>query len=351
MKTPLRFRQIAGLSLLELMLAVALGVTLTAAVVQLFAGSSRSHAALGGQARLQESARHALGFLARSARNAGYRGCASGDSVLANALHGGWEDVAELDISRPVQGFEAVGDGVDAGDWQPGLTALPVRTSGAVPAFKSRNRINLRRLRPGSDIVAFRRVEPGVPLASPLQRDVDAVVVSADGRAFRADDFVLVSTCEQAALFRVTTASTAGGRMTLARSDGQGAFANRAGHSLLPHGLPYGDGAGPQGATVARIVSEVYFVARAAGRNADAWSLWRKTSTRAPAELVAGVEGLQLLFGIDETPANGNTAVERYVDASAVGGNAVLAMHVSVVLSGIDGAPRRTFARTVAFRN
>ena len=92
-------------------------------------------------------------------------------------------------------------------------------------------------------------------------------------------------------------------------------------------------------------------MARAAGRNADAWSLWRKTSTRAPAELVAGVEGLQLLFGIDETPANGDMAVERYVDASAVGGNAVLAMHVSVVLSGVDGAPRRTFARTVAFRN
>ena len=164
MKTPLRRRQVAGLSLLELMLAVALGVTLTAAVVQLFGGSSRSHAALGDQARLQESARHALGFLARSARNAGYRGCASGDSVLANALHGGWEDVAELDVSRPVQGFEAVGDGVDAGDWQPGLTALPVRNSGAAPAFKSRNRINLRRLRPGSDIVAFRRVEPGVHL-------------------------------------------------------------------------------------------------------------------------------------------------------------------------------------------
>lgn len=338
----------AGFSLLELMLATALGVTITAAVVQLFVGSSRGQAALGGQALMQESARHALGFLASSARNAGYRGCMAPDGAVANALHGAWEDVAELDVSRPVQGFEAVGGGTAASDWQPQLTALPVRQSAAAPAFRSRNRIDLRRLRSGSDIVAFRRVEQGAPLAAPLQRDVDSVVVG-DGTGFRANDFVLLSTCGQAALFRVTATSAAGARVTLARTVGSGTFANRAGHTLLPRGLAYGDSAGPQGAAVARVVAEVYFVAR--GVDAGTWSLWRKTSTRAPAELVAGVEGLQLLYGIDETPANGVSAVERYVEADAVGGSTVLAMHVSVVLSGVDGGPRRTFARTVALRN
>ena len=338
----------AGVSLLELMIAVALGLTITVAVVQLFVGSSRSQGALGVQARLQESARHALGFLTRSARGAGHLGCAG--RALRNALQGDWGDLPELNVTRPVEGFEAVGSGNASDDWQPSPQALPIRQGGTT-AFKPRHRIDLRRLRPGSDIVVFRRVDPGIPLAVPLLSNVDAVVVTTDDSPFRADDFALVSACGRGALFRVTSTSTAALGVTLARGSGSGGFANRAGHALLDAGSSFGTSAGPQGAAVALVITEIYFVARSAGTTAsdERWSLWRKTSTAAPAELVAGVEDMQLLFGIDATPDDVD-AVERYVAASAIGRNAVRTVHVTVTLAN-DGAQPRAFTKTVALRN
>ena len=341
-------RKLGGVSLLELMIAVALGLTITVAVVQLFIGSSRSQEALGVQARLQESARHALGFLARSARGAGHLGCAG--RPLRNALQGDWGDLPELNVTRPVEGFEAIVSGNDVDDWQPSLQAMPVR-QGGTQAFKPRHRIDLRRLRPGSDVVVFRRADPGVPLAAPLLSNVDAVVATADSGAFRADDFALVSACGRGALFRVTSTSAAALGVTLARSSGSGRFANRAGHALLDTSSSFGTSAGPQGAAVALVITEIYFVARSAGTTAsdERWSLWRKTSTAAPAELVAGVEDMQLLFGIDATPDDVD-AVERYVAASAIGRNAVRTVHIAVTLAN-DGAQPRTFTKTVALRN
>ena len=95
-----------GFSLLELLLAAALGIVMIAAVVQLFAGSSRGNVVLGGQARLQESARHAFALLSRSARAAGYLGCGGRDR-LVNGLRGGWRQVVEFDVSVLVEGFDA----------------------------------------------------------------------------------------------------------------------------------------------------------------------------------------------------------------------------------------------------
>ena len=110
-----------GFSLMELMLAAALGVVTTTAIAQLFISNSRSQATLAAQARLQESARHALDFIARSARNAGYRGCGTAGH-LGNALNGTWEQVVEIDLSTPVEAFDATGAA-----WQPSLAKLPMR--------------------------------------------------------------------------------------------------------------------------------------------------------------------------------------------------------------------------------
>lgn len=341
-----------GLSLLDLMLAVALGLSITVAVVQLFASSSRSQAALGAQARLQESARHAFGFLSRSARNAGYLGCSGRVGAVRNALHGAWADMPELNIVRPVEAFDAIGSGTAADDWQPSLSTLPIRQGGAA-AFKPRHRIDSRRLRPGSDIVVFRSAEPGVPLAAPLRSNIDPVVALTDADAFRQDDFTLVSSCGRGALFRVTSTAAASTGVTLARSSGAGAFANRAGHSLLPPGATYGASGGPQGSAVAPVITAMYFVARsasAARRDSPSWSLWRKMSTAPPAELVAGVDDLQLMLGIDATP-DGVDGVERYVAASAVGGSAVRALHITVTLADEGGTQALALAKTVALRN
>jgi type IV pilus assembly protein PilW len=61
-----------GLSLVELMVAMALGLLLMTGVIQVFLSSRQTYAANEAMGRLQENGRFALEFIARSARMAGY---------------------------------------------------------------------------------------------------------------------------------------------------------------------------------------------------------------------------------------------------------------------------------------
>ena len=353
-------RKSRGFTMLELLIAAALGLLLIAALVQLLAGSSRGNAELSGQARLQESARHAVALLSRSARNAGYLGC-GGRRQLVNGLNGEWRRIVEFDLSRPVEGFDGSGEG-----WSPPLDVLPT-DGGAGLAFAG-NRIDPGRLRTGSDVVVFRRLEaPGWPLARQLPTAVDAVTLGSedplvavdDAFALEADDVVAVSDCRQSALFRIGAITTIGRAATLGRAAESGPFGNRAGQLLSSGDQPYGDGSGPAGASVARIVTEIYFIARGAGANnrgGAVWSLWRKSGADRPVELVQGVEDLQVLFGVDLS-GDDVDAPDRYVRANGVAGGAVRAVHFVATVSSVDVVTadervlRRGFAWTVALRN
>ncbi len=355
-------RRAQGFSLLELLLAASLGVVLTTAVVQLFASTSRGNVLLAGQASLQESARHAFDFIARSARGAGYRGCAAG-GALVNGLNGHWDRIAEFNISVPVEGFDGVGTGNRVDDWQPSLAPLPVRGGGGTAmGLVGRNRIRAASLRPGSDIVVFRRVEaPGFALSSPWVADDDPLVVAAaEDFALEADDFVVLSDCRQGALFRIGSVSEMVGRATLTRPAGHDDFANRPGFSLAALAQPYGGEDSPQAATVARVVTDIYFIATGAGqdnRGERAWSLWRKTSAAAPAELVQGIDDLQILFGVDATPDDGASAPTRYVVPGDPVAGVIRAVHVSIGATSVDAvtaddrALSLRFSRTIAMRN
>ena len=310
---------------------------------------------------MQESARHAVALLSRSARNAGYLGC-GGSEGLVNALNGTWRRIVEFDVSRPVEGFDGQG-----AIWRPDIGTLPTVGS-RTPAFAG-NRIDPDELRAGSDVVVFRRLEaPGRPLARSLSTILDPVTGEAgdplvtvdDGFAFEADDFVVISNCRQSALFRIGAINTIGRVATLSRPSAGGPFGNRAGHSLSLDDRPFGGEAGPEGARVGRVITEIYFVARGAGlnnRDETVWSLWRKTGADRPAELVQGVEDLQVLFGVDLTPEDGADAPNRYLPAGRVGGNPVRTVHFVATVSSVDAVTaddrmlRRSFPWTVALRN
>ena len=95
----------AGFSLVELMLALALGVVVVTGIVQLFVGNSRTYEVLNGQARMQENARFALEFISRAARSAGFFGCSLERDGYVNGLGGEWENIPdrEWDITQPIQ--------------------------------------------------------------------------------------------------------------------------------------------------------------------------------------------------------------------------------------------------------
>ncbi|MDQ2696628.1 MAG: prepilin-type N-terminal cleavage/methylation domain-containing protein, partial [Pseudomonadota bacterium] len=70
-----RDRRQRGLSLVELMLAMAVGLVLTAGVVGVFASSRATYQIQDDLSRLQESARFVFELLSRDLREAGFVGC------------------------------------------------------------------------------------------------------------------------------------------------------------------------------------------------------------------------------------------------------------------------------------
>ena len=115
-----------GFSLVELMLALALGVIVTAGIVQLFVGNNQTYALLNGQSRLQESARFSVDFIARSARAAGYLGCDPEPTKIYKTLNGTWAQLFEFNITQTIQAYTGTTSGNGLNDWVPSLATLPL---------------------------------------------------------------------------------------------------------------------------------------------------------------------------------------------------------------------------------
>lgn len=100
MRSPLLQR---GLSLVELMIAMALSMLLLLGALQMFLSSKQTYSANSSLARVQESGRFALDFISYDLRNAGYRGeCVT----PVNALTANPTD-PRFDPNEPLRGWEA----------------------------------------------------------------------------------------------------------------------------------------------------------------------------------------------------------------------------------------------------
>jgi type IV pilus assembly protein PilW len=333
----------AGFSLIELMLSLALGALVVIAIVQLFVASNAGNALLGGQARLQESSRAALEIIGHSVRNAGFYGCAADSTAIRVGLAGRGDEIFEFDVSRPAQAVSG-GDGLG---WH-----MAVAGNGGLPPAAAIS----------GDVLVVRSL--GVPqarLARALEPDGDPVVARIGSeQPFRVDDIVLLSDCEQGALFRVTGIVADGDDVALQRApqSGGGPFANAEPPiPLSRNGRPYGTDA-----LIAPLWSTAFYVAasridvNAAGTAVPA--LWMKEGPRAPVELVAGVEQLDVYFGVDRTPDDQASRVHRwlpYVQVQAP--DRIVAVRVSLTVNSIDavgaedGMLRRTFSETFMLRN
>lgn len=75
-----------GLSLIELMIAILLGMILLLGVVQLFLSSKNTYTTQQGLSRVQETGRLAMQFIARDTRMAGYTGFRGRVSTISNTL-------------------------------------------------------------------------------------------------------------------------------------------------------------------------------------------------------------------------------------------------------------------------
>lgn len=294
-----RTRQ-AGLSLIELMISLVIGLILMLGITQIFIASHAASRLSEGVARAQENGRFALDFLERDIRMAGHTGCVNdqahfikGTSALKNNLTADSGSGSPLDFSVAIQGYEAgntgptntlsVGAGAVPAD-------LPAAISGLNPAPVA-----------GSDILVLRFLAPeGVPVTAINGQEltVDALRWSRLTEGGVATPTLFgIANCESADIFAGTTTS---GQITGTTVD----FTRYA-----PQ---------PEPTMVYRAESMVYYIGN--GTNGPGLRRARADSAGVYAineELVEGIENLQLMYGLDTTldiaaatPPVGNITVQ-----------------------------------------
>ena len=279
---PLRARQ-KGLSLIELMISVTIGLILAAGIMQIFISNKQTYRLQEGLSRLQENGRFAIELLAKDLRMAGYYGCWTDATTLVNTLN---------DSGTTPYDFNVGLDGADNAGINNSDTLIVRGAYG--------NGISLTDTMPNT--------------SADLQSQPSAPPPLATG------DIVAVSDCSGAAVFQITDYTDADGNIV------HSAGAGSPGNSTSDLGSRFGPDA-----SVFRIQTVQYYLAADADGEPQ---LMRQAGTSAAVALFEGVENFQVLYGED---SDGDGSANRYLDASqVVNMDNVVSIRIALLLRTVE---------------
>jgi type IV pilus assembly protein PilW len=320
-----------GLSLIELLVASAIGLLLVATIGFAYLGAKASFRTQNAMGQIQENARYAFEFLGRDLRMAGFTG--SDPSITSN--------------------IKAVSDPA-AGTWDPNLLQLFGNGMGGYPSSGQ------------APLIGYESTAGAFPVPSHVAGDVVTVVHADDDNIFRVSAYVnptftiafpgacpssglpepgeifVAADPTHVAVFQINTVSACGGN--------PGSMTVTADNNTLTPGS--GSALGPFNNSAAmqlyRLSAETYYIDN---NPAGEPSLYRfklgrtNSTTAAPSaqELVEGVSDMQITYGVD-TNGTGSTAVTNAVWSG--GTNTItftaaahgLNVNDWVIVSGVDPA-------------
>lgn len=308
MNTPIKnnTRQ-SGLSLIELMIAMVIGLMLLGGTISLFMTNKRIYNEQDEMGRLQENARFAMQMLIEDIRMAGYVGCSDDIDEVANHVNGMTDDDQLLSFSNAVEGIDEADPATPANTpWEPSNSVDQVLDMVA-----------------GTDAISIRYMDPtGIQISSPMPNVSAELKVTTVGD-LQIGDIIALSDCEMADIMQLTQVQSASSHLQ-----------HNAGGALTPGNATqtlqkkYNTDA-----SVMRFVARRYFIGT--GTNGGP-SLFRLENQDAAAlELIEGVENMEILYG-EDTVGN-DTIAETYVDASAVTNwDNVVSARISLMFRTVD---------------
>lgn len=286
-----RSRQ-TGMTLVEIMIAMVLGLLVLMAIVQIFIGQRQTFALAQATNQVQESGRVALEFLSRAGRNADYWGCLEDASGLESNLNSGGAQSAAFDFNRGLGVYSGPMDDMDD------LNAVA-----------------------DSDVVVFRGADGG----NSARVDTDATnsggLKTVGGRDltryFEPGDLMVVADCEGGEIFQASAVSEQqvrhepGANMTPGNQNTQLETDPGTGARLMSVGTQrffvadVGDG---RSSLMVQAVTE----------SSSGGGGGTTTDLGPPREVVSGVESMRVMLGLD---TNGDGAIDAWESAPAQGGD------------------------------
>ncbi len=292
-----------GLSIVEFMVAILIGLIVLAGVLQVMMSSKTTFVNQEEMSYIQENARFALDIIGRDILAAGFRDCAGANSNVAIVARVGNANQAPLLGAAPVMGYEGSANGAT-----PALYANDVW----VPGHGGTDR-------PDSIIV---RRSDGIP--QPLQIHDGNSLTVAEGSQFAAGDYasVVAEDCRRSGVFQIATVVDE----TISYSNGTvctSVIKPKRGESIICDAACNctGDTSFTQnylpGSTVQNYSASAYYVgSSSAVANQPALKRVRLANGGVVTEeLAMGVEDLEITYGVD---TNNDGAVDSYRDAQVV---------------------------------
>ncbi len=312
-----------GFSLVELLIAMALGLILTAGMIAVFSGNKRTSEVTTAMANMQESARFALQAIATDIRHAGFQGCLGIDN-------GSIADGTDAQILPKTGIFNTATTGsviVSANDWRP----QPVSNYQLPPGIEAVAGTHTIGTQGGTE----NRVPLEIPMFDGTRPSPIADVVLERNAGFSATvgSPVIIADCEQAELFAISQMDLVNDSWVLK---------HEASHNLSGALLKeYGNNGKLRQVTVTPFFSNLYFVGSTGleTENGDpVTSLYEQSYpfdpvSNPPTELIQGVENMRVSFGIQDN--NGRVQYVTADDASFKA-SAVVSVQLGLLMSSWD---------------
>lgn len=294
-----------GFGIVELMIAIALGILITGGLIQLFATNKTSFRMQDGLARQQENFRFAHYYLSREIRMAGYNGCGGLNNVTpiiqANNVPPGID--LTFNLNQVIEGYQSNGNG----SWSP---ALPSNLTGKVAD--------------DSDVIVIKNAAPeSVLLSSPMVQSNTAMHVINRLNILQGD-IILITDCEKADIFYVTNVANS----TVISHGSNGNFTAHLSKAYQTD------------AFMMRFNISAFYLkdtGRTSTTGTPIRALYLQRTDGTEHELVDGIEGMKVTYGVDTT---GDGMANSFQTASTVAtgnnwGN-VYAVKISLLSNTIE---------------
>lgn len=310
-------RKQLGLTLVELMISVVLGLILMAGVIQMFVGSKNTFYTQQSLSRVQETGRLAVEYLTRDIRMAGYTGCFSRftdptkvDSTLKNKSTFRW------DFETYIKGYTYTGTALDFMDGTTGAGVTPLaNTDVLVISSATGSGITVNKQNSGAQIFAG---SPSGNKSSCTPTD------KCDGLV--EDDILIITDCQKARIFQANGMNIASGDINIKHE-----ASGTPGNDPTSWGGAKPDKLFEPGAQIIQMRKVIYYIKN----NAAGIPSLYQWDNGVDSELVEGVEDMELTFGRD---TNNDLAPDSYDSVTAVGTDwaRVVSVHAELLVRSAE---------------
>ncbi len=332
----------AGFTMLEILVALALGVAILTAAISMQFQHRKGFKLANGKLTMQTNAKFAIELMSQSLRSAGSMGCKSGiqlmdgqkESVTSSGTNYGTAFIA---LNNPQVAFA---------DFRPGFEVLGYEYQGVglVPSPPvDFNFVSLGHYNADSDMLtvsgAYGEVYPVVPDITDVAGSFNLEMSGISQVRLKQSQYGILSSCRGAKVFKVTSSNVQIGTGVIGWSGGAGADDNKTGVGTAD-GLVAGGG----NLELRRAAVTTYFIGMHPFNDSNGVPTLYQDVDGVSKRLIDGIEEIQIEYGLSSSPSIRNIA-DRYVTADVVDAGStpdnnlwaqVVSVRVGLIMRSLD---------------